>query len=127
MPTYTFTTKTPPVEPNQEDNFGGAVVDANRNALVNVGAGIQTSDITGTPLNSPITVTTGTTVNVPLNAVSVTLQSSAALRISESSTTTGYFVLPTAATISMDIARMASFFLKQDSGSCTVQFYFKVI
>jgi hypothetical protein len=47
--------------------------------------------------------------------------------VSESSAVTGYFVVPASNSIAIDVSRMASIYLKQDSGSCTVQFYFVVV
>jgi len=108
------------------NNFGGLVNDGNRNAM-QFGSFLQTSDATDTPVTSPATVTTGTTLTVPQNAVQVTLSSSAALRISELSDVSTYFVLPANATITIDLTRLSLLYLKQDSGSCTVQFYFSCV
>jgi len=125
-PSYTFATKT--FSTAGSSNFGGLTNDANRNAMTGaVGAGIQTQDNTGTPITSPATVTTGTTLVVPLNAISLVLYTSAALRVSEVSSYASYFVVPTANSISIDVSRMANVYLKQDSGSCTVQFFFVVV
>ncbi len=125
---FTFVQKTPPSV--GASNFGGLVNDGNHNAMSGaIGSGIQTTDATASPVASPATVTTGTTITVPLNATSVTIYSSAALRISETSTTmsTSYFAIPATTVMTIDVARMASFYLKQDSGSCTVQFFFAVV
>ncbi len=125
-PTYTFATKTPPT--SGSSNFGNLPVDGSHNTMTGyMGSGIQTQDSTASPVTSPATVTTGTTLTVPINASAIVLYTSAALRVSELSTTTGYFVVPAANSIEIDVARMGSIYLKQDSGSCTVQFYFIVI
>lgn len=106
--------------------FNGQVNDGNRNAM-SYGAVPQTSDATGTPVVSPVTVTTGTTLTVPLNAAQITIISSAALRISELSDVSTYFVIPATTPITIDVARLAFLYLKQDSTSCTVQFYFRIV
>lgn len=125
---YTFVQKSSPTSATGDDNFGGAVVDSNHQPLIGMGAGIQTSDITTVPVTSPIpAVTTGTTLLIPLNAIEITIISSSALRVSETSGTTGYFVIPAATAFTFGTARMGSIFLKQDSTSCVVSFYFAVI
>lgn len=108
-------------------NFGGTPTDANRVALITLGSWPQTSDATGTPVNSPATVTTGTTLTVPERAVQVVISSSAALRISELSDVSTYFVLQANGTITLDVTRLGLLYLKQDSGSCAVQFYFSIV
>lgn len=108
-------------------NFGGTVTDGNRVAMNGFGNWPQTSDATGTPVVSPVTVTTGTTLTVPERAIQITISSSAALRISELSDYSTYFVLPANGTITIDVARLGLLYLKQDSGSCTVQFYFNIV
>ena len=115
-------------ERNAPSNFGGLVNDGNRNAMTGVlGSWFQTSDATSSPINSPTTVTTGTTLTVPSNAAQIVISSSAALRISELSDMSTYFVLPASGMITLDVARLSLLYLKQDSGSCTVQFYFNVV
>jgi hypothetical protein len=122
MATVTLKTK------NTPSNFGGVVNDGNRNALTGVlGSWIQTSDGTGTPVTSPVTVTTGTTLTIPPNAAQIVISSSAALRISELSDVSTYFVLPANVSLTIDVARLSLLYLKQDSGSCTVQFFMVMV
>lgn len=132
MPTYTFTQKTPPIEPNQEDNFGGLQVDANHNAMTGVlGAGFQTTDISVSPIVSPATVTTGgTTITVPLNAAQFVITSigTSSLLMSETSAYTNTVLFTTSiAPITIDCARMANIYLKGSGGSAVVNFYFNVV
>ena|SRR5882757_5331672 len=120
MATVTLKTKADP------SNFGGLVNDGNRNAM-QFGNWPQTSDATASPVTSPVTVTTGTILTIPNNAAQIVISSSAALRISELSDVSTYFVLPANTLLTIDIARLGLLYLKQDSGSCTVQFYFSVV
>lgn len=130
--TYTFTQKTSPVEPGQEDNFGGLVVDANHNALTGTtGAGFQTTDVSASVIGSPATVSTGgTTITVPLNAVQLVITSigTSSLLISETSGYTNTVIFTTSiAPITIDCARMANIYLKGSGGSSVVNFYFVVV
>lgn len=108
-------------------NFGGSPTDGNRVPLATLGSYMQTADATASPVVSPVTVTTGTTLTVPAQAIKVTIFSSAALRISEVSNAATYFVLPANIAITIDITRQGFLYLVQDSGSCTVQFYFSMV
>lgn len=109
--------------------FGSLAVDRNHNSLAGaVGSGIQVTDNTPvTALTSPITVTTGTTLNVPTNAIKCIISTSAGLRISNSVTDTGYFVLNSGNSVVLEIARQASIYLIEDSGSAIVNFLFILI
>ena len=130
MATYTFTPKPAPTEPGQESNFGGLVTDGNHNAMTGTsGAGIQTTDISASPIVSPATVTTGgTTVTIPLNATQITLYpTTEPLLISETSAYTNTFLLATATTLTIDVCRMGYIYLKGSGGSSTVNFFFTVI
>lgn len=133
MPTYTFSTKTPPVEPGQESNFGGLVNDANHNAMTGATpAGIQTVDVTASPVTSPATVSNSvvTTLNIPLNAVTLTLTSTTnTLKISEADATvaTKYFTVPTGTVVEIPVARTSVLYLLANTGSATVNFFFSVV
>lgn len=133
MSTYTFTQKTAPTEPGQLDNFGGAVNDANHNAMMGVlGAGPQTVDISVTPVVSPATIsnTAVTTLNVPLNAAEVVfLASTNTVNISEADPTvaTKYFTIPTGVQVTVDVARTSKLYLEANVGSATLSFYFNVL
>lgn len=128
--TYTFTQKAEAVEPGAEDNFGGLVVDGNHNAMTGaIGAGIQTTDISASAIVSPATVTTGgTTITIPLNAVSITLYTTTEpLLISETSAYTNTFLLPVATVVTLNVARQALLYVKGSGGSATVNFFFQVV
>lgn len=133
MANYTFTKKVAPVEPGQLSNFGGITVDANRVAMTGATAsGPQTSDATGTPLTSPLTVSNSavTTVNVPLNAYKVTLITATnTLNISEADSTVAskYFTLPVGTVLEIETAQCSVLYLKANTGSATVSFFFSVV
>lgn len=131
--TYTFSTKTAPVEPGQEDNFGNLAVDASHEALTGVtGAGPQTVDISVSPLVSPITVSNSspTTMNIPLNAAQVVfLATTNTVNISESvsAVSSNYFTIPTGTQVTVDVTRCSKLYLQANTGSATVSFYFNVV
>ena len=131
--TYTFTQKTAPSEPGQESNFGGLAVDANHIGMTGaLGAGPQTADATGTPLTSPLTVSNSavTTLLVPANAVQLNLIAATnTVNISEADATVAskYFTIPDGAQITIDISRCSTLYLKANTGSATVSFWFNVV
>ena len=128
MATYTFSEKVESVDPNPESNFGGLVNDANHNAMTGVtGAGPQTTDISGSPVTSPATVSTGTTLTVPLNAAQVTLISNVGINISELAALTDYFTLPASTLLTIDVTRCSKLYLSSTAGNATVSFYFNVV
>lgn len=117
-----------------KSNFGGAPVDGNRNFLVGVGNWFQTQDATPTTaLISPLTVTTGTVINlvVPPNAVSVTfLAATNGVQISEvagASSLTQAFNLPAATAVTISVARQNNIYLLGITGSSVVSFMFNTI
>jgi polyisoprenoid-binding protein YceI len=131
MSTYTFTTKIPASEPNQLSNFGGMPNDANRNSML-ISAGPQTSDITGTPVTSPVTVSNVVvkTLNIPLNAVRVNFVAvTNTVNISEADATvaTKYVTIPTGTVVTMETARCAVLYLEANTGSSTLSFWFDVV
>lgn len=133
MATYTFTKKTPPTEPGQENWFSNLAVDAAHVALTGVtGAGPQTADGTATPLTSPLTVsnTAVTTLIVPDNAAQVTLIAATnTINISEadSSVASKYFTIPVNTPVTLDVARTHELYLEANTGAATVSFWFNVI
>lgn len=127
MANYTFAQKSAPTSTTGDDNFGGAVVDGNHQAIVGLGSGIQTSDASGTPLTSPQTVgTTATVLNIPANAAKVVITPAAATNVSEIAGSTGY-TIPAGATVSIPCGRMSKLYLSTASGTSVTQFYFEVI
>lgn len=109
-------------------NFGGLVNDGNRNAMTGVlGNSMQTRDATTSPVESPVTVNTQTTLTVPQNAAQVTIVSTTnAVQVSEDSSQTDYFLLPAGLPWTFDVARQQNVYLKT-SGSTAVNFYFTII
>lgn len=110
------------------DNFGALVNDSNRIGMTGAtGNTIQTQDATGTPVTSPTTVNTTTTLTVPQNAVSVLIASvTNAVQISEDSTQSTYFSLPAGNPQWLDCARQQYIYLKTN-GSTVVNFCFKLV
>jgi hypothetical protein len=133
MSTYTFTQKVSPTEPGQLNNFGGLVVDGNHIGMTGTtGAGPQTVDISASPIVSPATISNSavTTLTIPLNAVSVSFYATTnTVNISESKSdvSSNYFTIPTGVQIDIDVARCGLLYLKANSGSATLSFFFKVI
>ncbi len=116
------------------DSFGPIPRDANRQFLSSFLNYFMTTDATGTPLTSPLSFTTGvTTLVVPAAAVQLTLTPSAALRISEEPTAAAnYYVIPANTTVTVPcmtprldgVTTTGNLYIKGDSGSGTVNFFF---
>lgn len=109
-------------------NFGGLVVDGNRNAMTGVlGSYMQTIDAADSPVTSPATVNTTATLKVPTNAAQCTIISvTNAVQVSEDSTETAYFSLPAGIPWTFDCSRMSNIYLKTGS-STVVSFYFNMV
>lgn len=110
-------------------NFGGLVVDGNRNSMTGVlGSYMQTQDATPTtPLVSPQTVTATTTLVVPSGAAQCTIVATTnAVQVSEDSTETASFLLPAGVIWTFDCARMSNIYIKAGS-STSVNFYFNIV
>lgn len=104
--------------------FGGAVTDGNRVGLTGYPNVMLTQDATSTPVTSPTTVNTATTLVVPLNAVSITVTPvTNPVQVSEDSTMTAYYAVPAGQSTTFPCARLANIYLKT-SGSTAVSFYF---
>lgn len=133
MSTYTFTQKAAPVEPGQESLFGNLRNDGSHNAMTGfLSNGPQTVDISASPIVSPATVANNavTTLTIPLNAVRVNfLAATNTVNISESnsSVTDHYFTIPTGIQVSVDVGLTSVLYLKANTGSSTLSFYFDVI
>lgn len=110
----------------QSTPFGGAVTDGNRVGLTGFANQIYTQDATGTPITSPVTVNTTTTLVVPLTAVAITIISTTnAVQVSEDSTQTAFFTIPAATIVTIPCARLTNIYLKTGS-STVVSFYFSL-
>lgn len=130
---YTFTQKSGPVAGLPASNFGSLANDANRNAMAGVlGGGPSTSDATGTPQTSPISVSSSavTTLVIPLNAAQVNIFTTTnTINVSEadSSVASKYFTIPTGVQVTIDTARCGVLYLKANTGAATVSFWFNTV
>jgi hypothetical protein len=108
------------------NNFGGMKVDANRVAM-QYGSVMQTQDATGTPVTSPATVNTTTTLVVPQNAVSLTVTPvTNPVQVSEDSTQSTYYAVPAGASQKFEVSDQQDVYLKTAS-STVVSFFFELI
>lgn len=120
------------VSPNKTEagktNFGGSVVDSNRIAMNGLGSNFQTRDGTGTPVNSPLTMTGSTqTLTVPPNATQVTINPvTTAVNVSEDSTMSVFFTIPAGGSQTFDVGRQGFIYLAGTSPNLT-SFVFKLV
>jgi hypothetical protein len=117
-----------PTSGQTSSNFSGLRTDGNRVAMTGVlGNFMQTIDETGTPITSPVTVNTTSTILVPDQAAQITIVSvTNAVQVSEDSTQTAFFTLPAGVPWQFDCANMEAIYLKTGS-STVVSFYFTMI
>lgn len=124
---YTFTQKTAPQEPQQLDDFAGMPDDGNHSAMP-YASGVQTSDNTGTPVTSPVALSTATTtLTVPLNAGSVIFYAAAATNVSEVSNMASYYTIPAGGSLTVDCARMGKIYVAAVTGTPALSFLFRII
>lgn len=117
---YVPRTKTTP------NNFSGLRTDGNRVAML-FGNTVLSQDATGTPVTSPTTVNTATTLICPTGAVQLTVSPvTNPVRVSEDSTSSAYFAVPAGAVYTLDCANMTSVYLSAGS-STVVSFQFKIV
>lgn len=89
------------------------------------GNGILTADISGSPKLSPLAITTGvTTIAVPMNAAEMVIYSDVAVRIGEALALSSYFTIPATTAWVIPLAHSDNVYLRADSGTGTLQFYF---
>lgn len=131
--TYTFIQKTPDPSGHNKGagHYGNQPIDGARIAIQGIGNGPQTSDATGTPVTSPVTLSgTATTLNTPESAIQITLKNSGAtnaMTISEVSGSSGnVYTLNHGEQVTMDIANTAQLFLKSAS-STTCDFFYTIV
>lgn len=133
MATYTFTQKPAPAEPGQLNNFGNLRNDGGHNAMTGaIGNGIQTVDISGTPIVSPATISNSavTTLTIPLNATQLNIVAvTNTVNISEADATvaTKYFTIPVGTVVTLDVALLATLYLKANVGASTLSFWFTIV
>ena len=134
-PTYTHkSTPIPGPAEGQQNNLGGQVMDANRVAVQGLGSGFITTDISGTPITSPATVSTSatTTLTVPVNAIRVFITntmttSTDLLYVSELSSMGTYDIINAGQTREYDLGRMGNIYLKAAGASVTASFAFQLV
>jgi hypothetical protein len=100
-----------------------------RQTNVMTAKGFKTTDASGTPKASPLSVTTSESEIVfPSNAVElVIVNTSQDLRIYESTGSSSYCVLPANTGEVIQMGEGGSVFLKGDSATAVVQFYFRTL
>lgn len=108
--------------------FSGLRTDGNRVAMTGVlGNYIQTIDETASPVSSPVTVNTQTTLTVPVQAAQVTITPvTNPVRVTEDSQRTAYFTVPAGAVVTLDCSNMTKLYL-ETTGSTVVSFYFNMV
>jgi hypothetical protein len=122
--TYTPSPIRSKISPN---NFSGVRTDGNRVALTGYANTFQTQDATLSPVVSPVTVNTQTTLTVPTNAVQCTIVSTTNIvQVSEDSTQGEYFTLPASVLWTFNCANQKFIYLKTAS-STVVNFYFDIV
>lgn len=129
MATYTFTQKVLPAGP--EDFFAAQYLDGAHNP-VTFGSGMQTVDISGSPIVSPATVSNSavTTITVPLNASAINIITATnTINLSEADSTvaTKYATIPVNTLVSIGVTRQSVLYLKANTGAATVSFWFTII
>ena len=100
------------------------------NQAVQVPAGFQTMDATGTPQTSPLTVSNiKITIVVPDGAAElVIVYTDISIRVSEDTTMAQYFVLPAGFSAVIPVANLDNVFLIRDGANdATVQFFFNLL
>jgi len=98
--------------------------------VVQVPAGFLTQDATGTPQTSPLTVSnTKITIAVPDGVAElIIVHTDQAIRVSELSAMTRYFMMPANYSVVVPVADTDFVYLIRDGSSdATVQFFFNVL
>lgn len=123
---------------NRSNTYGSSPTDPNHKTLDFAENYFLTQDSTGTPVTSPVSVSSSadTVLTVPEGATRLRLYCSAATRVNDASPASApYFVVP--ATQVFDIpcesptnspaTHSGTFYLRGDSASSTVQFMFMCV
>ena len=112
-------------------NNDKALLKDKNNNLLHISRGILTCDgNTSSPKVSPLSVGSGsaTELQFPSQAVElVILDVDGALQISEDSSMSRYAVMPANSGLTLQASTGGSVYLKGDSGTVTVQFYFHAL
>lgn len=108
-------------------NFSSFARDDNRIPIL-TGTGILTADITASPKNSPLSIDTNVvTFAIPTNAAEMVVLSDVAIRIGEAVAVSTYFKLPANTILALPLSGVDNIYLRTDSGSGTLQFYFVTV
>lgn len=92
---------------------------------VQVGSGVLTADITGTPITSPASITTTeTAINVPTNAAVMVAWSADAWRFSEQAAMTQHVVAAANQIVTIPLGDTDVIYVRGDAGTVTLNFYF---
>lgn len=111
-------------------SFGSLVNDQNRIGMTGYSANFTISqDSTATPVTSPVTnmSSSGATLTVPANAVSVTINSSVTILVGEDSSYAQGLNVPASTLYTYPCARQAYVYLKPSNGTNTVSFQFNCV
>jgi len=93
--------------------------------VMQVATGIETSDATATPQTSPLTYTTSTTtITIPADCAELNLKPSTALKVSEDSTMTTYFVIDADSWHTIPVGRTDYLYIAGETAGGTLNFYF---
>lgn len=108
-------------------SWGHLREDSNHHAMTGaLGWFFQTQDATATPVTSPATVNTTTTLVVPQNAVQLFVSSATTFNITEDSSYTAKFAVPANTIFSFDCMGLTNVYLSTGS-SQSVSFAFKML
>jgi len=98
------------------------------NVAVPIGSAFQTTDNTSPEVTSPYTYTTAvTTIVVPDRAVELILAPTTALRVSELSAVTNYYVITAGSAETFPCARMQNIYIRGDAAGGTLNFRFVLV
>lgn len=112
-------------------NLGSLPRDDNKIAI-QAGGTFVTQDATGTPQESPLTVSsTNITISIPAKAVEMVIRTDVTLRVSDQTDPVGgdqHYVQGASTTEIYQVARMDNLYLVREGGSdATVQFRFNLV
>lgn len=125
---YTFSTKPSPTyaTTGQLDNYSNAVRDGSHNSL-QIASGIQTSDATGTPVTSPVALTTSTkTINIPMNAAKMNFIADAGVKFSELSGFGNSVTVPSNTVFTIEVGRQTTIYF-QAATTANLSFWFSIV
>lgn len=101
--------------------------DSNKESM-QTGTGILTTDISGTPKTSPLAYSsTILTIAIPENAAEVVFKPSTAMRVSEASNMSTYYVISAGTTHAFGVSRTDNLYVVRDAGDGTLNFYFVTV